>query len=174
MLKEKDQALDERFTNLNEEIQEKRNKITQEQEKAKAHIKPEMDKIEGQINELTEHDKKLDGYMIKEQENQNDNNDRKELILAEMNAHREEIALKEEEIAKIKDEPHRLEKGALILEDSLKSLDKSFKENEDLIKEKNRYIADQVKELDRVKASYKEPFPMIVGSIEFMLTLRID
>lgn len=105
-----------------------------------------MDKIDAMINELLEDDKRLDAFIKKEEEQRVENNERKENLIVETNALKEDIALKEEENAKIKDEPHRLEKGAYIFKDSCLSLERTYKENEEQIKEKNRIIADQIKD----------------------------
>jgi len=69
---------------------------------------------------------------------------------------KDDIAAKQEDISKVKDEPHRLEKGAYILKDSCTSLEKTYKENEDLIKEKVKITMDQQRELDKVKKSCKD------------------
>merc|ERR1712170_151640 len=99
-----------------------------------------------------------------------ENQQRRDDLLAETNTYKDEIAAKQEEISKVKDEPHRLEKGAYILKDSCASLEKSYKENEELIKDKIKITVDQQKELDKVKKSCKD----LEGVIEIEKTKLDD
>lgn len=47
-------------------------------------------------------------------------------------------------------------KGAYILDDSCRSLEKSYKEYEELIKEKKRIISDQEKEIQKLKSTFND------------------
>lgn len=126
LLKEKDQALDEKLQNLYEEMNDKNNRIEKEKEDAKAEMMPKMLKIEAQIKELNEELKRQDGYIAKEKEELEENQERKDYQQGEVNALKDDIAAKQEDISKVKDEPHRLEKGAYILKDSCTSLGKLY------------------------------------------------
>ena len=110
--------------NLYEEMNDKNNRIEKEKEDAKAEMMPKMLKIEAQIKELNEELKRQEGYIVKEKEDLEENLQRRDDLLSETNTYKDEIAAKQEEISKVKDEPHRLEKGAYILKDSCASLGK--------------------------------------------------
>ena len=156
VFKEKDQALEEKFQNLEEEKSVKVAKIEAEQNKAKMAIKPEKDKQKQQIKELNEDKVRLEGFIASEQTANQENNERKSNLLGQSNKLKEEIVTLEEEISKIRDDPGRFEKNAKMLEESCKSLEKGLKENEDIIKEKRRTIVDQEKELDKQKGTFSE------------------